>query len=329
MNNIIFILILLFLGLILANLAESRGNQAMKRWLHWLFGVANLPILGIGLVLCFASLPLQITLRQATTWRALVPAGIILILSASWGVLVVFRPVRAFLARLFPLNPDSVIHTLALTLVGYLIGNTFLTLSQGGLDRLAETGIATTIAQIVATGLFFTIVGLLGVGLFTRRDWPAVCQRLGLGWPSGRDLLGGLRWIITLVILQAVIGGIFYWLTPDQAKTQIEINSLLMDNIDTVGEWLILALATGISEEILFRGALQPVLGLWPTALIFALAHFQYGFTLITATIFLIGLVLGQIRQRQNTSTAIFIHVLYNFVLGLFSLLASNLLSSQ
>lgn len=329
MNVIIFAVILLFSGLILANLAEARGDLALKRGLNWLLGLTNLPVLGLGLALLFGSAGFQAKFRWVLGWGDFVPAGIILILTASWGVLVVFRPVRAFLARLFPLNPDSVIHTLALILVGYLASNTFLTLSQGGLEGLAETAITISMAQIVATGFFFAIIGLLGVGLFTRRDWPAVRQRLGLGWPSGRDLISGFRWMITLVILQGCIGGISYWLNPDQARTQAEINTLLMGNIDTVGEWLILALATGISEEILFRGALQPILGLWPTALIFALAHFQYGFTLITATIFLIGLVLGQIRQRQNTSTAIFIHVLYNFMLGLFSLLATNLLSSQ
>ncbi len=38
-------------------------------------------------------------------------------------------------------------------------------------------------------------------------------------------------------------------------------------------EILILALTSSIGEELLFRGALQPWIGLWPQALIFALLH--------------------------------------------------------
>jgi len=37
---------------------------------------------------------------------------------------------------------------------------------------------------------------------------------------------------------------------------------------------LLLALASGFAEELLFRGALQPAVGLWLASAIFALAHF-------------------------------------------------------
>lgn len=325
MADLILGIILFFWGLILVNLAEARADPEFKRWLNRLLALANLPIWGLGLVLVFGGESLQSQLRQVVVWQDFVPAGIVLIVSASWGGAMTIRPVRTFLARLLPLNPNSIVHTLALIMVGYLVGSSFLTLSQGGLEGLAETATPTSMAQVVATGLLFTTTALLGVGFIVRRDWSAVGERLGLGWPSGQDLIGGFRWMILLVVLQSCIGVISFWLNPDQAQTQEEINTLLMGNIDTVGKWLILALATGISEELLFRGAMQPVLGLLPTALIFALAHFQYGFSLATVTIFLIGLVLGQIRQRQNTSTAIFIHVTYNFVLGLLSLLTVNL----
>ena len=327
MTELVLGVISLFFGLILVNLVEARADPELKKWLNGLLALANLPILGLGLVLVFAGESLQAQLRQVMVWQNFVPAGVVLIISASWGMAMTLRPVRNFLSRPFPLNPNSIIHTLALIMIGYLVGSSFLTLSQGGLEGLAETATATSTAQIVAPGLFFATTAFLGVGFFTRRDWPAVQQRLGLVWPSVPNLIGGFRWMIILVVMQSCIGGISFLLNPQQAQTQADINTLLMGNIDTVGEWLILALATGISEEILFRGALQPVLGLLPTALIFALAHFQYGFTLATATIFLIGLVLGQIRQRQNTSTAIFIHVTYNFVLGLLSLIATSLLS--
>jgi membrane protease YdiL (CAAX protease family) len=38
-----------------------------------------------------------------------------------------------------------------------------------------------------------------------------------------------------------------------------------------------LGLCAGAGEELLFRGALQPLLGIWWTGLLFALAHFGTG----------------------------------------------------
>ena len=85
---------------------------------------------------------------------------------------------------------------------------------------------------------------------------------------------------------------------------------------------LILALGAGFGEEILFRGALQPAFGLIISSLLFAVTHIQYGLTPITLIVFVIGIILGLVRRYSNTSVAIFIHVGYNFVLGLLSLLA-------
>lgn len=42
----------------------------------------------------------------------------------------------------------------------------------------------------------------------------------------------------------------------------------------SVGQCIVLALASGVAEEALFRGALQPQVGLFAASLIFGLAHF-------------------------------------------------------
>jgi len=56
-----------------------------------------------------------------------------------------------------------------------------------------------------------------------------------------------------------------------------------------------LGLAAALGEETLFRGALQPRFGLWATALIFALVHSNYGISLSTVVVFILGIVLGLI----------------------------------
>jgi len=87
-----------------------------------------------------------------------------------------------------------------------------------------------------------------------------------------------------------------------------------------------LGLFSGIGEEILYRGALQPAFGIVVTSLVFALHHSQYvnpGLLVI----FVIGLLLGLVRKYFGTTSAILVHALYNTVLLLLSLAAAQFIS--
>jgi membrane protease YdiL (CAAX protease family) len=71
---------------------------------------------------------------------------------------------------------------------------------------------------------------------------------------------------------------------------------------------LAVSLSAGVGEELLFRGALQPRFGLVLTSLLFAVGHAHYGLSPATVEVFVIGLVLGLVRRRINTTTCIVIH---------------------
>ena len=60
-------------------------------------------------------------------------------------------------------------------------------------------------------------------------------------------------------------------------------------------EILVLAVASSVGEELLFRGALQPIAGVWLQALVFALLHIGPGWRFLpwTASAFVLGLVFG------------------------------------
>lgn len=64
-------------------------------------------------------------------------------------------------------------------------------------------------------------------------------------------------------------------------------------------EILVLALASSIGEELLFRGALQPIVGVWAQAIVFALLHIGPGVRFLpwTASALVIGLFFGFIFQ--------------------------------
>jgi membrane protease YdiL (CAAX protease family) len=65
---------------------------------------------------------------------------------------------------------------------------------------------------------------------------------------------------------------------------------------------------------VFFRGAIQPVFGIWVTSLFFTMLHTQYTLTPATLVIFITSLVLGWLRNRQSTSAAITGHFVYNFI---------------
>jgi membrane protease YdiL (CAAX protease family) len=78
-----------------------------------------------------------------------------------------------------------------------------------------------------------------------------------------------------------------------------------------------LALAPGICEEIMFRGALQPRLGIVATALLFTCIHTQYGLSLDALSVFVVAIGLGLIRKFTNTTTSVITHTTYNLIVGL------------
>jgi membrane protease YdiL (CAAX protease family) len=319
------LIFLLFSLIFLANAVEAREDDRLRRAFNWVLVLFNLPLFLLALGFLLNSESLLQNGGLGTSFTSPRAAGVTFLLTAVWGLAVTLPEVRRFLARYIPLRPESPVHTLALILVGYLVGNTFASLTQGGLQGLLETTSAASIIDVIASEGLYAGIAIAGVGLFTRRDWLKAAERLGLERPAWLQLRVSLRWIGLLLILQWVTGVIFMLINPGEAEVVDNLNSVLLGNFDTVGEWFVLALAAGIGEELLFRGALQPVFGLWATSLIFAIAHIQYGFTAATVLIFAIGVVLGFVRRRYSTTTAIFVHFSYNFISGILVLLAPYL----
>jgi membrane protease YdiL (CAAX protease family) len=78
---------------------------------------------------------------------------------------------------------------------------------------------------------------------------------------------------------------------------------------------IVAAVVAGFGEELVFRGVLQPRLGIFLPALMFAAVHaLQYNFDALLQVLFL-GVVFGLIRKRTNTTTSAIIHGGYDFVL--------------
>ena len=96
-----------------------------------------------------------------------------------------------------------------------------------------------------------------------------------------------------------------------------------MQNIDLSGSApLVISLAAGVSEEILFRAALQPLIGIWFASAVFAVAHLRTASiagsalkkVIYLANVFVVGLALGLVFQKIGLVTAILVHAIIDFV---------------
>ena len=113
--------------------------------------------------------------------------------------------------------------------------------------------------------------------------------------------------------------------SPDVLEQQAAASRQLFESFNSSLVFgLLLALLTGFSEEILFRGALQPVFGIVPTSLFFTIIHIQYTLTPATLIIFIVSLGLGWLRQHISTTSVIIAHIVYNFIPFLLFTLATN-----
>jgi membrane protease YdiL (CAAX protease family) len=159
------------------------------------------------------------------------------------------------------------------------------------------------------------VFALSAVGLWVGRDLRAVRERLGLGGLNVRHAAIALAGLVAVCGLNAgtewVERTYFHalWLR-DQDMVKLIAADL------SVGAAILLGVSAGVGEEILVRGALQPRVGLFWASLLFAAAHVQYTwFGMLT--IVGLGVTLGVVRKRANTTTAIIVHGLYDIIAAL------------
>jgi membrane protease YdiL (CAAX protease family) len=226
-------------------------------------------------------------------------------------------------------NPGSALHTTALVLILLLISSNLITFFlaggiQGMANSISEDGIA--FSEVLFQQFLWILASALGVGLFTRRTLSAVLERLKLRLPTLSDIGAGVLAAIgayILAILIALAWAMFS--SPEQFAEQTAASQQITAAIGSLPLAFAIAVAVAIGEEVLFRGALQPIFGNLLTSIFFAIIHTQYALTPATAIIFFVSLLFGWLRQRYSTTSAIIAHFVYNFIQLALAIMASNL----
>jgi membrane protease YdiL (CAAX protease family) len=214
-------------------------------------------------------------------------------------------------------NPDSSVHMVALAMCVYLVGvqaiNFILGGGLAGVAEMYQSGL--TGWDLLVNAAPFVILAPLGVGLGLRRGGRLVLKRLGLEVPTLEGMIAAAGMTIALFVFVSIVAAVWMGLVSKATyQEQTKASDALSQSVTSLGLAFMVAASAAVGEEIAFRGALQPVFGLWPTAIIFALTHIQYALTPAWLIILGVALGFGWIRQRYNTTACMLTHFLYDFI---------------
>ena len=161
--------------------------------------------------------------------------------------------------------------------------------------------------QLVTCAVFCALAGVIIV-LFHRG--PHV-SAFAAGLPLLFQILLGITFA-AVYWLVSLLGSKFIAARSSTQQIAENYSRLDLDGLNPL--WI--ALAAGVGEELLFRGALQPLLGIWITSVAFVLVHVR-AYRLDTLnkrvliqslSIFVIGVALGYIAIYAGLLTAIMVH---------------------
>ncbi|MCC7552300.1 CPBP family intramembrane metalloprotease [Candidatus Micrarchaeota archaeon] len=151
------------------------------------------------------------------------------------------------------------------------------------------------------------------------KKYTKVLSEYGLYFKNKFSLLiYGIVGFFGIVFLVVLIGLVFYLFgLNDQQNVKEVVKSLPLISIPLA---IILA---PLAEEIFFRGFLYKKIGIWISAVIFALLHFSYGSIVEIAVAFAIALFLTYLFiKTKSLWPSIIAHSLFNlFALGVMWLL--------
>lgn len=155
-------------------------------------------------------------------------------------------------------------------------------------------------------------LALAGVGFLVTRDVAATLGRLDLR-PLRPPQLGYAA--VTALALNVAVAAMEWaesLLLPGVHALEDRFAFEFVGMSPVAGVALV-SVSAGVGEEVLFRGALQPRVGIALSAALFAALHVQYQIPGMLM-IFAVGAALGLVKQRTSTTFTIVVHVVYDLV---------------
>lgn len=185
--------------------------------------------------------------------------------------------------------------------------------SQGGVDRPPDTG-ASSQAFVRSALIFYGILGC--VALIWRMSTPG--ESIFHPGPEPAQGVGGMQSLLFGLGVGGLSLGFSEALTRSTRAGE-RLAEALGERLVGLGraDALLLALASGTAEEMFFRGALQPAVGLVAASLIFGACHFVPRRELVVWSAYAVamGFVLGGLFEiTGHLAGPMAAHVLINAV---------------
>jgi membrane protease YdiL (CAAX protease family) len=255
--------------------------------------------------------------RGSSGGTGLIPYAVVMLLTGLAVAALITETARSTLARFLPIDSRSAVHATALVLTTVLVGSQLANqLAVDVLSQQASTGQALSPLDLVLQELPFLVAAALGVGLFIRRRPAATMDRLGLIRPTAWQVVLGLSAAFVFFAFGNGMDALAHVVSPGTAQKVDAANQHLFGQLGNPVGIATIALSAGICEEALFRGALQPRLGILWTAIVFTTVHTQYGLSLDAVAVLVLAIGLGLLRRVTNTTTSTVCHVVYNTLVG-------------
>jgi uncharacterized protein len=243
-------------------------------------------------------------------------APLLLLVGIGLG-LPLLRPVRAGLAQVTPLDPDSAIDMtglcVVLGLLGFFVGNSLAPMAGAPPDETLIPSVG--ILELVVQAVTFVALAYVAVGLPFWRDPRGATERLGIVAPDLRTI--GIAVVATFAafVVAGLAGLVSQQFNPELTESLNEVVDQMTAQVQNPIGAVVLGASAGIGEEAIFRGALQPRFGILIPSLLFAMLHGpQYGFNVALLGLLGVSIILGLERKYVNTTAAMITHALFNAV---------------
>ena len=252
-------------------------------------------------------------------------------------MLILFKPVRQLISYLLTaLNsiailrtskiflPQSFPHLIALfvylTVAVYLIISCWA--SNTGLFRIQSdfSSSLSVLGLLLHTSIGLILISFCGIGIGISRSYKEVLNRLALTTPSKRQIIVG----IVLIFIGFACDGFWAFYTRNLSGQDLATQfsyyrfdtfALANSFIPSLILAMVITLCAAIGEETLMRGAIQPVFGVLPTALLHAIFHGQFTDTpIFMFKVFLWSTIMGVVKHYTNTTTVIIAHAGLNLI---------------
>ncbi len=308
----------------LAMLAQLGKERLWARLLTWFWAA----FLAISLAMITVLMTGQVSseggaLTPAQGMVAMGPTTVLVLLCVAAGAVTLTAGGRRLAGRVLPLEPHLITDRVALSLVTFVslaflvplvvLGDPPL-LKMVGQMKAGAPSQRELLAQTFFPLLWLVPGTFMAVGLGVNRTVGQAAARLGLRGTRADAVATGLLCGMFLVAVVHFISPPLdeLWHAAGLPSTDQGAVEKLFARFMTPLGVVALSVSAGVGEELAFRGVLQPRLGVLLTNLMFTTLHaWQYNFDGLLL-IFCVGAVMGLLRKRYNTVTAVLAHASYD-----------------